>query len=789
MIPTASCPDATRLAAHLNGRLSPDEQSALVAHLDACGACQRALEELAVGDSGLLGTARQVGQEPPDYGAAFRDVLEGLRTGHGCTTAPVFEFLGPPTRQGPLGRLGHYEVTEVLGRGGMGTVFQAFDEKLRRVVAVKVMAPQLAANDLARRRFVREAQSAAAVRNEHVIDIHAVEEAHGFPYLVMEYVAGRSLQQRLDAAGPLELEDILRIGLQTATGLAAAHAQGLVHRDIKPANILLENGVARVKITDMAPEQARGEPLDHRADLFSLGSVLYAMCTGAAPFTDGPPLAVLKRITDGPPRPVRELNPAIPAWLAAVIERLHAPDPARRFQTAAEVADLCRHYLADLQRGHAPGPPRQPRPLAGARRWAVAAAVLLAAIGVIGATEAVGVTKLLPAVIRIVQGDGTLVLEVDDPQVKVTVEGDGEVVISGAGPQEVRLRPGSYRLRASRGGKTVREELVTIQRGGRRIVRVSREEDVADAADAAVPPAAGPDRRFRGHTGTVRCVALSPDGKLALSGGDGGSVRLWDVASGQELRRFDGHADDVTAVAFSRDGKQAATAGADRVVRLWDVATGGPVGRLQGHTDEVQCVAFSPDGRSVVSGSSDGTLRLWDTARLTEARALFGHRGRVTSVAVSDDGRRILSGGDDGAVRVWVLATGAEVRRLDGHAREVFAVAFSPDGHRAVSGGNDRTVRLWNLDDGRELRRLDGHVNAVIRVAFAADGRQVLSASSQYGVADRTIRVWDAGSGQGLRSFGGGPTDRVGCAAFSADGRFALTGGSDTALKQWTLAK
>src|SRR5205823_3462976 len=148
----------------------------------------------------------------------------------------------------------------------------------------------------------------AAVRNEHVIGIYAVEEANELPYLVMEFVNGLSLQERLDRSGPLELQEVLRIGLQTAAGLAAAHAQGLVHRDVKPANILLENGVARVKLTDfglaravddasltqsgvlagtpqyMAPEQAHGEPADHRADLFSLGSVLYAMCTGRPPF-------------------------------------------------------------------------------------------------------------------------------------------------------------------------------------------------------------------------------------------------------------------------------------------------------------------------------------------------------------------------------------------------------------------------------------------------------------------------------------------------------------------------
>lgn len=155
------------------------------------------------------------------------------------------DFLTPSAKPGHLGRLGHYEVMEVIGRGGMGVVLKAFDEKLHRVVAIKVMAPALASSATARKRLIREAQAAAAVRNEHVIDIHAVEEAGRLPYLVMEYVSGLSLQERLDQEGPLEPREILRIGVQVASGLAAAHAQGLVHRDIKPANILLENGVQR----------------------------------------------------------------------------------------------------------------------------------------------------------------------------------------------------------------------------------------------------------------------------------------------------------------------------------------------------------------------------------------------------------------------------------------------------------------------------------------------------------------------------------------------------------------
>jgi Protein kinase domain len=429
-------------------------------------------------------------------------------------------FLAPSDKPGVLGRLGHYEVRELIGRGGMGVVLKAFDEQLHRVVAVKVMAAQLATNATARVRFTREARAAAAVAHDHVVTIHAVEEAGGLPYLVMQCVAGGSLQDRLDRAGPLGLAAVLRIGMQAASGLAAAHAQGLVHRDVKPANILLEDGVERVKLTDfglaraaadaslsqsgmiagtpqyMSPEQAEGKLVDARSDLFSLGSVLYAMCTGRPPFRAGTSIAVLKRLCEETPTPIRETNPEIPDWLVAVVAKLHAKDPASRFQSAAEVASVLGQQLAHVQQPSViPLPavarsPEDPAAPARRRRWAVATAVLVALVTALGTTEATGITNVRTTIVRVFTPDGTLVVATDDPDVKVTVEADGGLVITGAGLEEIRLRPGSYRLRATKDGTPVAldRDLVTITRGDKQVVRVRREAGVpAVAAPKAEP--------------------------------------------------------------------------------------------------------------------------------------------------------------------------------------------------------------------------------------------------------------------------------------------------------------
>jgi formylglycine-generating enzyme required for sulfatase activity len=282
-------------------------------------------------------------------------------------------FLAPSQRPGALGRLDHYDVLEVRGQGGFGVVLRAFDEKLQRIVALKVLPPHFAASEQARQRFLREAQAAAAVHNDHVVSIFAVESSGPCPYIAMQYVEGPSLQEKLERDGPCTLEEILQIGQQAACGLAAAHRQGLIHRDVKPSNILLENGVARVKITDfglaravddagisqtgivygtpayMAPEQATGQRVDARADLFSLGSVLYTLATGCPPFRADSSLATLRCVQEHSVPPLCMLRPDLPVWLEDLVAKLHAKKPSRRFQTAQEVADLLATHLAAVK--------------------------------------------------------------------------------------------------------------------------------------------------------------------------------------------------------------------------------------------------------------------------------------------------------------------------------------------------------------------------------------------------------------------------------------------------------
>jgi formylglycine-generating enzyme required for sulfatase activity/serine/threonine protein kinase len=404
----------------------PDE-SARAAYLDkACGGDAGMRERVEAllrshnAEDSFLGTPAAV---VPDPAHEATMTMDPSRNGGLTNDEPdELTFLTPSTRPDSLGRLGHYEVLQVLGKGGFGIVFRAFDETLQRVVALKIMAPQLAATSPARKRFVREARSSAQVRHENVVHVYEIVE-QPLPYLVMEFIPGETLQQKLDRVGPLDVPETLRIGRQIAVGLAAAHAMDLIHRDIKPGNVLLESGLEKVKITDfglaraaddasisqsgiiagtpmyMAPEQALGQTLDQRADLFSLGSVMYQMVAGRPPFRANTTVAVLKRVAEDKPRDIREIIPETPQWLCDIIAKLHAKNPNDRFQTGRELADVLADCEAQLK-AHArlkdySRIPRAKSQRFGRRKWLAAAAViLLLLVGGLGISELGGISGI-----------------------------------------------------------------------------------------------------------------------------------------------------------------------------------------------------------------------------------------------------------------------------------------------------------------------------------------------------------------------------------------------------------
>ncbi|MEO1528767.1 MAG: protein kinase [Planctomycetota bacterium] len=348
----------------LDGTLPEESLHEFEAHLESCSVCETALERRVADERFWNDTKRFLSDAPTEI---------KTRSGNEDAIASLQRIVSPTDDPEMIGRFAGYEVRAIVGVGGMGMVLKALDVALDRYVAIKVLHPLYATHSAARKRFEREAQAAAAVLHDNVIAIYGVDTWNGTPYLVMPYIKGESLQQRIDRQAPLEVEQTIEIAMQIARGLAAAHDQGLIHRDIKPANILMPSGVSRVIVTDfglarasddvslthsgmlagtpqyMSPEQAMGLHLDYRSDLFSLGAVMFAMLTGRPPFRAESPYGVMRKITDARQRSVMEINASAPHWLSDLIDRLLEKSPDRRFESAHDVADHLEDCLAHLR--------------------------------------------------------------------------------------------------------------------------------------------------------------------------------------------------------------------------------------------------------------------------------------------------------------------------------------------------------------------------------------------------------------------------------------------------------
>lgn len=384
MIKTEVCPDPQTLQRYLLGKIHGPERSVLDEHLLGCDQCVSAVEtvvthdeltKLALGATPPAGEDRSViaqlierikqAQHQMDtvrVGETFREDMAPSPKPASVESNEMLDFLAPAQAPDELGRLGDYRVLEVIGMGGMGLVLRAEDTKLRRQVALKTMKPSIAERPTARARFMREAQATAALEHDNIVPIYQVGEDRGVPFIAMQYLKGEPLGSRLNRTGRLSASEVVRIGKEVASGLALAHEHGMIHRDIKPDNIWLNEKADRAKILDfglvsataedegltqagtllgtpryMAPEQALANPVDHRCDLFSLGSVLYHALVGETPFRGSHFAATLISVAQDKPRPIQESVPDCPDELSSLVMRLLEKSPDDRPQSAAEV--------------------------------------------------------------------------------------------------------------------------------------------------------------------------------------------------------------------------------------------------------------------------------------------------------------------------------------------------------------------------------------------------------------------------------------------------------------------
>jgi len=733
----AECPPTEDLNRLVDGSLTNERQKECTDHLDTCGCCQAKLEEIATGGTNLSRVVEHLQDAEPVAASAYWPALKALDASVQKTLVPdtpaggspgarsgsiSLSFLQPASDAAYLGRLSHFDVMRVLGRGGMGVVLEAFDSRLQRNVALKVLDPELAGDEIARQRFCREARTAASISHENVVAVHQVEKSaeEGLPYLVMQLIAGESLEQRLAREKKLPLREVVRIGMQAAHGLAAAHAQGLIHRDIKPGNILLEASNDRVKLTDfglarvaddvkltrsgfvsgtplyMAPEQAMGEEPDPRSDLFSLGAVLYEMCAGQPPFAGNSALAILKQIADVKQRPLRELNPAIPEWLAVTIDRLLAKKPVDRIQSAAHLAELLEFEWALLKTTSEDVPvvcQIEQRKRTLRNRWIAAA---------------VGATFLSLGLFG-----GWFLAHRGAPTAAAVEE------VSSAEPVAV-LSANAGAVWSVAFDRTSETVAMAVEDGTLRLWDLPTQSIKAT---------------INAHRGTIWASRFSKDGELLASAGDDGLIKIWKPSQREPLTTFE-QSNAVRGLALADDDQTLFAGSRDGVLRVWSRDAAEPLLEAR-QPGTVYAVAISPDGETLATAGNDKIIRLWNAKTLTEKLPLEGHTGPIYGLSFNRDGRRLASASWDKTVRIWDTASGQVIRSWEGHKGDIWGVAYSPDGTKVATGGTDGAVKLWDAETGNLLATYLGHKIGVHTVAFNQDGTLLAS-----GGRDGAVRVW-----------------------------------------------
>lgn len=827
------CPGAELLRSYLLGATSEDQAVSLEKHLESCTRCQGSLQTVQAEDGLVLGLRAQrnkprfsnplleklrldlrqlrppVRADPPSATMASAISLS-------VTPAPAasnsealptslenpYPFLSAPQTADELGRLGGYRVLKVLGAGGMGLVFDAEEVSLRRRVALKVMRPTLAADAHARQRFLREAQATAALVHDHIVAIHFVGEQNGVPFLAMPLLMGEMLEERVKRLGKLPLAEVLRIGKETALGLAAAHTRNIIHRDIKPGNLWLEAPSGRVKILDfglawmerpeneqtnpgtilgtpgyMAPEQVDGE-VDARADLFSLGCVLYRLSTGELPFKGQSALQRLRSLLNDTPVPPQQLAPDMPTPVATFLMRLLARKREDRPVSAAVVAKVL-----DALQGQVPA---TPAPVAVPRPAVAVPAALPVATAVSATPGALPVavpaappgdqpTVLLPRPVNrhrrlavLAAGAALLLMGLS---VAVFSWLGGRKPVEGGNPEQQAakvprrqkrppvlprdLPPSSPLLlaEASVSRPTPIKGLKSWNIESGRAAPFEINEGVQFLDDGTLLLRTNySQNRLCWDLSTSRLVpapcdgaysALTPDRQTCVRVA-GNDAQLWDAGKPRQRVTLT-HTAAVNGAAFSPDGRVLAT-GADGLY-FWDVKKGDRLGICPSNGGSVGSrLCWSPDGTTLathLTPTLPQLLHFVDFASF-KAKASLTLEHNIYQLTWSPDGTLLAAICQGNRL---VLISPSEGRAVyvsePNEAAQTVSPAWSSDSKQLVFAGLAKEVVLWDVKDQRAIWKFRGHAKDATTVAISPDGETVVSASQ-----DASARFWDPQTGQ-----------------------------------------
>ena len=731
----------------------------------------------------------------------------------------------------------HYVISGEIAKGGMGRVLEARDLRLGRPVAIKELLPR---NRDVARRFEREARITA--RLEHPSIIHVYEAGvwpGGEPFYAMPLVAGRSLDKVVAERKTLvERLGLLPNVIAVADALAYAHSQDVIHRDLKPSNVLvgefgesivIDWGLAkdlgaagdpmqslRMPWTAgdetlsgavvgtpayMPPEQARGEPVDHRADVYALGALLYQVLVGASPYGGTSSKHVLDQVLAGAPVAVDVREPGAPADLVAIVAKAMARDPGDRYLTAGELAaDLKRFQTGQLVAAHHYTPGQLFWRWLRRHRLVIGiATAALAALAIVGTIS----------ILRIVDARDRAELEQHKDELRraalLEERGRSELNAGRAGPALVNLvgavrdQPaGALGFMIADALRPFQAEVATLhvdagavrvayQPGGTLIATASRGGRVAlwNANDGSL--ARDVDRVH----GAILAIAWDPAGARFVTAGEDGVARVW-TAGGELIRELRKHARAINDVAFSPAGTAVITASEDSTAIVWSLVSHDTVVLLdKENPSPISTARIDADGLRAVTGHVDGSVNVWDTRSGALVAPLRAHRGPIRAALWDDAGQRIMTASADGTARIWNPEKWKgllSIPLLHDRNMSIEAIAWSHDGTRVLTAGADRSARIWDLPDppidgvATEPARLIAvlrHTDTVVAVTFSADDRWIATAG-------RIARVWDA-EGQPVAAYEHG--DAVGSIAFNADASRLVTGTGNGTARIWDVAR
>lgn len=695
---------------------------------------------------------------------------------------------------------GKYKLVARLGEGGMGAVYRASRVLIGDEVAVKVLLQKYVAESAAIERFRREARAAAMLRHPNVVAIYDFGEAKGedLPaYIVMELVEGVSLRNLLNQERKLAPERAIALMRQICAGVGAAHRRGIWHRDLKPDNIIVvpptdddESEIVKVvdfgiaKLRDMvggftltqtgmvmgtpyymSPEQCRGESLDARSDVYSLGAMLYEMLNGQPPFTARTSTGVVaKHLTEQPEPLANELK--VPHALEAVIMKSLAKDPdARQMDAAvfskelqaankAPAAALSTTQTTVEAKSQPPPTIQSTQPTQDAARADIPKSqpqqfdtapefnsttdpISLSKLGLApSATEAAKprgggkVWMLIGALVIVAGVIAAAMLGLFSSKKETPTSASTQAATKSSNGSD-SAKPASRLASVLDTPRDLYE--VALSANGQLVASTGDENRVRlwNAADGRAL------KELTGYTKSGRCVAVSPDGETVASGNDDGAIRLWHASDGTLMNTLQGHTKFVFIVNFSPDGQTLISAGADKTVRVWRVSDGKQLATITPSDPNDLIITISPDLKTIALLGADRGVKLMSVDDARQLRTLVDHHYEVTAGAFSRDGQTLALGSKDGAVRLWRVMDGTLIRTLEGTHGEIGSVIFSPDNQTVVAGWSDGNIRLWRVSDGLELKTLEGHKKNVNSLAFSDNGRVLASGSD-----DKTIRLW-----------------------------------------------